>query len=221
MATPVSKPDKETAPQVTPTMDVQGNAQPLEDTAGLMDDLFHRSLSDVILEMKDSGKAAYIPVIVDIMRFSLDIRIYRHFGSALASLSGQEGELPLEDQIDWFWWVEWLGNHPEIQPPNGYADWKGQLYSHFDPRIGEFFYGGVKTNIRLEEIAWGGVRKDGIPDLTDPPVISAEEATYLSASDRVFGVSINGEHRAYPLRIMNPHELTNDVLGGVPIALVN
>ena len=36
---------------------------------------------------------------------------------------------------------------------------------------------------------------------------------------RVFGVSINGEHRAYPISIMNPHEMANDILGGEPIAL--
>jgi hypothetical protein len=30
---------------------------------------------------------------------------------------------------------------------------------------------------------------------------------------------INEEHRAYPLRILNPHEMANDVLGGVPFAL--
>jgi len=63
------------------------------------------------------------------------------------------------------------------------------------------------------------VVKDGIPDLTNPPVISSEEATYLFTSDRVFGVSINGEHRAYPLRILNFHEMANDVVGGVPFAL--
>jgi hypothetical protein len=66
---------------------------------------------------------------------------------------------------------------------------------------------------------WGGVRKDGIPDLTNPPVVPAARATYLEPSDRVFGVSINGAHRAYPLRILNRHEMANDVVGGVPFAL--
>ena len=41
----------------------------------------------------------------------------------------------------------------------------------------------------------------------------------MNPTDRVFGISINGEHRAYPLRILNPHEMANDVLGGEPIAL--
>jgi hypothetical protein len=105
------------------------------------------------------------------------------------------------------------------QPPDGHAGWKGRLYSLIDPRIGAFLYDGVKTEIRLEEIAWGGLARDGIPYLINPPVLSPEEADYLSPDDRVFGVSINGEHRAYPLRILNPHEMANDVIGGVPIAL--
>ena len=41
----------------------------------------------------------------------------------------------------------------------------------------------------------------------------------LINDDRVFGVSFNGEHRAYPLRILNAHEMANDVVGGVPFAL--
>ena len=85
--------------------------------------------------------------------------------------------------------------------------------------MGAFFYDGVKTNIRLEEAVWGGVPKDGIPDLVNPPVVPGNQASYLGATDRVFGVSINGEHRAYPLRVLNPHEMANDVLGGEPIAL--
>ena len=96
---------------------------------------------------------------------------------------------------------------------------RGSLYSGIDPNFGLFFYDGVKSRIRLEEVVWGGVRKDGIPDLNRPPAIPAAQATYLEDSDRVFGLSINGEHRAYPLRILNPHEMANDLVGGVPFAL--
>ena len=66
---------------------------------------------------------------------------------------------------------------------------------------------------------WGGVWKDGIPDLKNPPHLPPDRADYLNREDRVFGVSINGEHRAYPLRVMNAHEMANDVLGGEPFAL--
>ena len=53
----------------------------------------------------------------------------------------------------------------------------------------------------------------------NPRLMAAADAGYLEPTDRVFGVSINGEHRAYPLRILNPHEMANDVVGGVPISL--
>jgi hypothetical protein len=111
-----------------------------------------------------------------------------------------------------------LGRIRRHGPPDGFANWKSRLFGVIDPSFTEFFNDEYKALIRLEEIVWGGVPKDGIPDLIDPPVVTAEEATYLGAEDRVFGVSINGEHRAYPLRIINAHEMANDVLGGEPIA---
>lgn len=69
------------------------------------------------------------------------------------------------------------------------------------------------------EIRAGGPPKDGIPALTRPGVIPAEQATYLAGSDRVIGVHINGQDRAYPLRILVWHENVNDELGGVPLAV--
>ncbi len=74
----------------------------------------------------------------------------------------------------------------------------------------------------------GGVRKDAIRALFDPPVISGDEVArinaerygkYLVSTDRVIGVSINGASRAYPLQIMQVHEIANDVLAGIPIAV--
>ena len=112
-----------------------------------------------------------------------------------------------------------VGNNPQVRPPDGYVGWKGQLYSILDPGLGAFLYDGVKTDIRIEEVVWGGVPKDGIPDLQNPPVLPANEAWYMTPTDRVFGVSFNGEHRAYPLRILNAHEMANDVIAGVPFAL--
>lgn len=69
------------------------------------------------------------------------------------------------------------------------------------------------------EIRSGGPPKDGIPALTDPATVQAGQATYLKAADRVIGVAVGGESRAYPIRILNYHEVVNDRLGGVPIAV--
>ena len=82
-----------------------------------------------------------------------------------------------------------------------------------------FLSGSEQHSIRLEEIVWGGVVKDGIPALTNPALLPGADAAYLNDSDLVFGVAINGDVRAYPLRIMDWHEMFNDVIGGVPVSL--
>ncbi len=167
--------------------------------------------------MGESGDTTFVPVLLDLLflfRGTVPQSVIDAIREALIELTGEDfGEFGWPD------WFEWLGNHSEVHAPPGYASWKGLLLSVIDPDFTLFFYDGVKTRIRLEEIAWGGVRKDGIPDLIDPPVITHDKASYLNPDDRVFGVSINGEHRAYPFRIMNPHEMANDVVGGEPIAL--
>lgn len=49
---------------------------------------------------------------------------------------------------------------------------------------------------------------------------SVEEADVeLSDSERVLGLSIGGEHRAYPIRILNHHEVVNDAVGATPVAV--
>jgi len=63
------------------------------------------------------------------------------------------------------------------------------------------------------------VRVDGIPSLDDPARLSPEEATYLDPNEPVFGIALNGEAMAYPVRLMDWHELSNDVVGGVPVSL--
>lgn len=68
-----------------------------------------------------------------------------------------------------------------------------------------------------DQILRGGPPKDGIPALTHPPVLPAEQARGLDADDPVIGVRIGTEVRAYPLRILVWHEAVNDTLGGTPI----
>lgn len=59
----------------------------------------------------------------------------------------------------------------------------------------------------------GGPPPDGIPALTLPPMIAASAQVYLVDSDRVLGVVLNGEARAYPHRIGWHHEIVNDRIG--------
>ncbi|MFP4174110.1 MAG: DUF3179 domain-containing protein [Candidatus Hydrogenedentota bacterium] len=71
-----------------------------------------------------------------------------------------------------------------------------------------------------EDILRGGPPKDGIPALTAPHHAPVSEADFLDAEDRVVGVSVEGEARAYPIRLLNWHEIVNDELAGEPFAVV-
>lgn len=124
---------------------------------------------------------------------------------------------------DWFDWMLWQEKHPEFEPHPSFIDFMRDLYLRIDPEFDRFLrpedLTRARAKIRAEEITWGGVVKDGIPALDNPALIPAAKATYLRDDDLVFGVAINGDVRAYPLRIMGWHEMFNDVIGGVPVAL--
>ncbi len=70
------------------------------------------------------------------------------------------------------------------------------------------------TLIPADQILSGGPPKDGIPALTYPKVETAEAANnWLENHDLVLGIVVDGKARAYPIRIMNWHEIVNDRIG--------
>ncbi len=73
--------------------------------------------------------------------------------------------------------------------------------------------------IPSEQILHGGPGRDGIPSLDDPTFVAARKAKFLAPNDRVLGIEINGIRRAYPIRILNYHEIVNDLIGGEPIVI--
>ena len=66
------------------------------------------------------------------------------------------------------------------------------------------------ASIPVDEILAGGPPRDGIPALSDPELIDALDATYLQPNDRILGIEIDGIARAYPISILNWHEIVND-----------
>ena len=76
-----------------------------------------------------------------------------------------------------------------------------------------------KLSIPRAEIHRGGPPKDGIPALTNPAFLTVSEAAYLGDQDTVIGVSAGDQVKAYPLKILDYHEIVNDTLGGQPIAV--
>ena len=73
--------------------------------------------------------------------------------------------------------------------------------------------------IPADQIHRGGPPRDGIPSLEYPEFIPATEAGYLRAADRVLGIAVNGWARAYPVRILNFHEIVNDVVAGQRVVI--
>ena len=88
-------------------------------------------------------------------------------------------------------------------------------------------------NIPLEEVIRGNPQPNGIPSIghegdwldwtspTSPPeFISQEEASlWLGEQEPVISIMLNGEAKAYPLQILTYHEIVNDSIGGIPIAI--
>jgi len=135
----------------------------------------------------------------------------------LRTLTGHEAET-------WHDWMLWQEAHPEVRPHPSFQPLALAVLERIDPGFLTFFQPDWMTpgrlRIRFEEIAWGGVPAlTGIPSLDRPAMVAADQAGYLLDEDLVFGIAIAGDLRAYPLRILGWHEMMNDVVGGVPVAL--
>ena len=71
-------------------------------------------------------------------------------------------------------------------------------------------------------IGYQAVPRDGFPVFDNPKMLSAEEAErdgVIYPRDPIIGVAHGGEAKAYPITIMGVHELGNDTIGGLPIAV--
>lgn len=75
----------------------------------------------------------------------------------------------------------------------------------------------TRHSLPLEEIRSGGPARDAIPALLKPKFLAAKDAAFLQEEDRVLGVTAEGEAKAYPLKILNWHEIVNDEIAGRPI----
>ncbi len=65
----------------------------------------------------------------------------------------------------------------------------------------------------------GGPGKDGIPSIDNPQFSSVNEISFLDPDDLVIGVKVGDEIKAYPHPIMDWHEIVNDNVGNLPLAI--
>jgi len=168
---------------------------------------------DALKALGKRGKSDVTATLILAMRFQgYGILI----GEVLSKLTGKK----ISSWNDAMLWQE---ANPQIVPHSSFRALKLRIFNSIDKEFSRFL-GGKRSDpanmkIRLEEITWGGVPVDGIPSLDNPKMIKADQADYMKDDDLVFGVKINGDARAYPLRIMGWHEMFNETIGGVPVAL--
>ena len=169
-------------------------------------------------EAGELGHPGLVMPLVDTASLTLDDRTAFHVARALKALTGQDYGGYTWSVADWY---RWIGEHPEIKPPPDYDRWKGTFFAQFDLNLEKFIYRDVPSRVDMWAIQWGGVGPFDIPPLDKPGYVAATEmeADYLDHDEQVIGVRINGDARAFPLRILDEHEIVNDRIGGVAVLL--
>ncbi len=87
-------------------------------------------------------------------------------------------------------------------------------------------HGQIKNGFNLsgalipeDEILSGGPPRDGIPAINAPKFVKSDEARFLQPTDRVLGIVRHGVAKAYPVSILNWHEIVNDTFADEPIVV--
>lgn len=151
-------------------------------------------------------------------------------GEPVEPLIERASALAGEDFTIRTWW-KGLGDHlitADVPAPPGLLEWKRELYGAADTAFIHLLDPGADLDWR--HVVFGGVFPDtrsyGSTDscfcinaLDDPPAVPADRGDWYPDQRPVLGVEVGGEYRAYPLNIMEAHELVNDTLGGRPISL--
>ncbi len=170
----------------------------------------------IATEMGQSGDIRWAPWLLDLMRLGgstdTDVRTAR----ALQALSGipATGD-PQDDALQYGIWAR----TEEIDPGPGYIEFKTSLFGIAHPDFERLLEGVNDRNV-LARIRWGGVARAGIPELNDQARITVEEADFMTDEELVLGVVVEGQAVAYPLRFLARHELANDHIEGIPVAMV-
>ncbi len=73
--------------------------------------------------------------------------------------------------------------------------------------------------IRIDKIVSGGPDKDGIPAIDHPKFLKIPERIILQPDDRVLGMTYQGISKAYPIKILNHHEIVNDQFADEPVVI--
>lgn len=176
----------------------------------------NQSIALQLIANSEDPRLAWL--IADLMRFSWQLPFDTELANAAAKLLQIELRTPerwgeITDHL-----IAW-----DIPAYPGYLEDKRAIFTTILPGMERIFTEG---DVDWRLVSWGGVQIDDraydatdelcncIPAADNPGVAGAEDTTWLKDEDVVSGVSVNGEHRAYPRQIMEVREMVNDTLGG-------
>ncbi|MGP3919818.1 DUF3179 domain-containing protein [Nonomuraea sp. 10N515B] len=73
--------------------------------------------------------------------------------------------------------------------------------------------------VKVDRLVSGGPPPDGIPSIDRPRFQRSDQVGWLADQEPVLAVEVGTHRRAYPVQIMIWHEIVNDTIGGVPVAV--
>ena len=76
-----------------------------------------------------------------------------------------------------------------------------------------------QPTVDLADVVDGGQPPDGIPALDAPRFQRTGDVRWVDDSEQVLALEVGGEARAYPVQVLTQHEIVNDTVGGVPVAV--
>lgn len=103
-----------------------------------------------------------------------------------------------------------VGEQPRPGNPRGYET---------DILLETFDYGPKDIDAEINRVYQGCAARDCIPSIDQPRFQAANDVDFLDSDDLVLSVSLGGDTRAYPTRILDRHEIVNDRFAETPVAV--
>ena len=76
-----------------------------------------------------------------------------------------------------------------------------------------------QPTVDLVDVIDGGQPPDGIPALDEPRFQRTADVRWVDDAEQVLVVEVGGQARAYPIQVLTHHEIVNDTIAGVPVAV--
>jgi hypothetical protein len=137
----------------------------------------------------------------------------------LTFLGQQTGQSFGEDPARW---RDWIRASPARSSSQNYARFKRALYAQVEPLAQMFFAPGAGAAVRLDEIVWSGTTVGNSRTLNYPGAVAGVDATYMNATDTVFGVAFaRDQARAYPMNMLERFPVIRDRFNGRDVTIVH